>query len=110
MNHEILDDPVEGGALVALGNPVFLELARAELSEVFGRLGANVREQLEEDPPDGSVAHTDVEEHDGVVRMPERGRDLGPRGAGRAIHRGETLTSGPHDDGTISVISDLKAK
>ena len=78
LDHEVLDDPMKGGSLESLGDAVLFELARAELAVVFRRLGAHVGEQLQKNPSDGRVAHRDIEEHHGVVRVTKGRRNLGP--------------------------------
>jgi len=47
LDHEVLDHPVEAGALVANGDSIRPVLARAELPKVFRRAGYCVRKQLE---------------------------------------------------------------
>ncbi len=44
--HEIFDDTMEGGSLVALWHPVLAMLPRAELTEVLSSLGNHVSKQL----------------------------------------------------------------
>lgn len=62
--HELRDDSVEAAALVVQGlpEPSDASLSRAEGAEVFGRLGYDVREELELDPPLRRTADGDVEE------------------------------------------------
>lgn len=56
--HELRDDPVEGGTLVAE-----TLLSRAELSEVFGGLGHDVRAKLHHHSPCRGSPDVDVEEY-----------------------------------------------
>jgi hypothetical protein len=62
LDHELLDDAVEDGALVVqrlsgLSNAL---LARAESAEVLGRLGNKVGVELHGDTADGLAAERDV--------------------------------------------------
>lgn len=58
LDHEVLDDPVEGCVLVAHGHAIAAVLAGAELAEVLGRPRADVREQLHRQPSD--LLHTQI--------------------------------------------------
>ena len=58
LEHEVGDDPVEAGALVAL-----LVLTRGELAEVLRGLGDRVVVQLEADPAGSIVVDGDVEKY-----------------------------------------------
>lgn len=61
LRHEPSDHPVEAGTLVADGETVArAELARAELSEVFGGSGRDVGEELHRDPSRRDVSDRDV--------------------------------------------------
>ena len=65
LDHEVLDDAVELGALVAEGLPgaAGALLAGAESAEVLGSLGDDVSEELEDDAASRSAADGDVEVH-----------------------------------------------
>jgi len=66
LNHEILDDAVEGGALVAYRLPLLLHLSSAELPEVLCSLWANVGEKLELYAAHRLAAIAHVEKHDRI--------------------------------------------
>lgn len=71
LDHELLDDAVELGALVGqrLARLALALLARAEGAEVVGRLGDDVIVELERDAPGGLVADGDVEEAAAARRL-----------------------------------------
>lgn len=69
LDHEVLDDPVEGGLLEAHGDAVLLGFPRAELAKVLGRLGHDVSEELHLDAAELDAAGGDVHEDDGIVRV-----------------------------------------
>jgi hypothetical protein len=56
LDHELLDDTVEGGALVAEAL-----LAGGQSAEVLGRLGDGLAVQAHDNAPDGLIAVLDVE-------------------------------------------------
>jgi len=64
LDHELLDDPVERGTLVAqrLARLTYTFLARAESPEVLGCLGNDGGVELEDDTACGLAADADVEE------------------------------------------------
>ena len=68
LDHEVLDDAVELGALVALrAAHGVLGLTGAELAEVLGGARHGVGVQLHFDAAEGFAAESDVEEDDGVL-------------------------------------------
>lgn len=68
LDHELLDDAVEDGALVVQGRAGLAQalLAGAQAAEVLGRLGDEVGVELHGDAAGGLVADGDVEEDAGV--------------------------------------------
>lgn len=70
LDHELLDDAVELGALVVEGLAALAEalLAGAEGAEVLGRLGHHVVVQLHYDAPSLPVADVDLEEDAAAAR------------------------------------------
>ena len=61
LDHEVLDDPVEAGVLVAHGHAIPAVLAGTELSEILGRSRTDVGEQLHQQSTDLLNSRTGVQ-------------------------------------------------
>jgi len=70
LTHEVGDDSVEFGPFVSLWSTHrILGFARAELPEVFGSFGNNIREELESDATQALASKIDVKEHQWIPRL-----------------------------------------
>ena len=69
LNHEILNDPVEGASLVMKGLPALPRsfFPGAETPKVLCGLGGNVAVELHDDPSEGRFPMGDVKEDVGIV-------------------------------------------